>query len=289
MVGKLCSRVAAAERADPGDDPIAWYRSTHGEDVDYSGLLAQLAPGSGDRQALLEPFFEPTEEERAQGVKLPTKAHRAIAKLVAEGYIKVIVTTNFDRLLELALYEAGVQPQVITSADTARGAVPLNHSQVTIVKLHGDYKSPDFRNTVEELGAYDPGLDAVLDEILDRYGLVISGWSSEYDAALRAAMLRSPNHRYTTYWTRRGALAGEAAALSAARQATEITITDADQFFDNLATKVSLIAESLVAPPESAALAVAELKRYLPDPLQHIRLHDLMTREAQRTADAVSL
>jgi hypothetical protein len=288
VVGRLCRRVAAAEGANPGDDPIAWYRNTHEEDVDYSGLLEDLAKGTGDRQALLEPFFEPTEEERAQGVKLPTKAHRAIAQLVADGHVKVIVTTNFDRLLEMALSEAGVQPQVITSADTARGAVPLNHSQVTIIKVHGDYKSPDLRNTVEELGSYDPGLGSLLAEILDRYGLVICGWSSDYDAALRAAMLKSPNRRYTTYWCRRGALEGEAAALAAARQATEITITDADEFFEELAMKISLIAERLVASPESTALAVAELKRYLPNPLHRIRLHDFMQEESRRTADAVS-
>ncbi len=67
VVARLCRRVAVAEGVEAGDDPIAWYRITHEEDADYSGLLAQLAPGTGDRQALLEPFFEPTEEERAEG------------------------------------------------------------------------------------------------------------------------------------------------------------------------------------------------------------------------------
>lgn len=36
---------------------------------------------------------------------MPTVAHKAIANLVKHGFIKVIVTTNFDRLLERALEE----------------------------------------------------------------------------------------------------------------------------------------------------------------------------------------
>ena len=43
--------------------------------------------------------------------KTPTPAHRAIASLVKAGYIRVIVTTNFDRLVEQALTDAGVPPQ----------------------------------------------------------------------------------------------------------------------------------------------------------------------------------
>lgn len=41
------------------------------------------------------------------------------------------------------------------------------------------------------------------------------------------------------------------------------------------------------SPPLTTALAVAELKRYLPDPVQRIRLDDLMTSEARRAAVAV--
>ncbi|HTU36597.1 MAG TPA: SIR2 family protein [Acidimicrobiales bacterium] len=288
VVADLCRLVALAQGADPGDDPIAWYRDAHGEDMDYSGLLADLAKGTGDRRALLEPYFEPTEDERAHGVKAPTQAHRAIARLVADGYIKVIVTTNFDRLIETALVEAGIQPQVITSPESAHRAIPLNHAQVTILKLHGDYMSPDLKNTVEELGYYEPAIDSYLDEILDRYGLVVCGWSGEWDEALRTAVGRCSNRRYGTFWCRRRALTGEAAALAAERGAHEIVIIDADDFFDELATKVSLIAEGRIAPPLNTALAVAELKRYLPNPLERIRLDDFMRDETQRTVDAIS-
>lgn len=38
-----------------------------------------------------------------------------IARLVAAGHVRVIITTNFDRLIENALREHGVEPTVIAS------------------------------------------------------------------------------------------------------------------------------------------------------------------------------
>jgi NAD-dependent SIR2 family protein deacetylase len=86
---------------------------------------------------LLRGFFEPTEEDRQEKRKLPTSAHRAIAELVAKGYFRVLVTTNFDRLLESALTDIGIQPVVIATADAAKGALPLAHSRCTIIKVNG--------------------------------------------------------------------------------------------------------------------------------------------------------
>lgn len=108
--------------------PEDWYRDKHGAEPDYSALLEELAKTPAERQQLLRPFFEPTREEREQGEKAPTAAHHAVARLAAGGYIKVIITTNFDRLIESALGEAGVTPQVIGSADQAQGATPIIHA-----------------------------------------------------------------------------------------------------------------------------------------------------------------
>jgi hypothetical protein len=45
--------------------------------------------------------------------------------LVADGYVRVIVTTNFDALLEQALRTAGVHPTVISTTAAVQGAIPL--------------------------------------------------------------------------------------------------------------------------------------------------------------------
>jgi hypothetical protein len=106
------SKLAAVmgETADP--DPAAWFRSKFNAEPNYSDLLNRLAKAPTERAALLRQYFEPTEEERSRELKVPTKAHQAIASLVAAGHLRVLVTTNFDRLLETAITEAGVVPTV---------------------------------------------------------------------------------------------------------------------------------------------------------------------------------
>ena len=276
VVESLICRFASLHGVDAGDDPIAWYRCRTGDDPDYSQLLTDIAPSRTARQTLLSGFFTPTEPEQKEGLKIPTKAHRAIAELVAKGYVKVIVTTNFDRLIETALSQVGVDPQVISSPAHVAGSTPLTHARCTIIKVHGDYLSSELKNTVEELARYDPAMDKLLDQVFDQYGLVIVGWSGVWDPALRGAIRRTPNHRYSTYWARHGALAKEAEGLIAGRDAIEILIDDADMFFDALKEKVLTLTDAVDQQPASTAIAVGQLKRYLPDPIHRIRLHDLV-------------
>jgi hypothetical protein len=66
-------------------DPRAWYRNTFGREPDYSELLNEVAKSPAERMQVLRDYFEPTEEERLQGLKLPTPAHRSIATLVAKS------------------------------------------------------------------------------------------------------------------------------------------------------------------------------------------------------------
>ena len=284
----LISRLAAALRQDPGEDLIGWYRRHAGGEPDYSSLLEDLAPSREDRRSLLESYFEPTDDERDEGAKMPTAAHRAIADLVKGGYLKVIVTTNFDRLLELALAEVGVVPTVISSPAHAEGALPLVHSGCTIIKVHGDYLSPDLKNTVEELDGYDPAIDALLDRVFDEYGLIVCGWSARWDTALRNAVLRTPNRRFATYWMNRGNLTAEAEELIAHRRAIPMQITDADAAFEALGQTVTALAELADQQPGDTAAAIARLKRYLPDPTHRIRLSDLITAETERLIGQVT-
>lgn len=289
VVVDLIEQVAQLSGEDTGGDPAGWYRKRFERDADYSVLLEELAAEPAERQRLLRAYFEPNDDDREQGRKLPTAAHRAIAELVRDGAVKVIVTTNFDRLLERALEEVGVVPTVLASADAIEGAIPLAHTQCTILKVHGDYLDARIRNTPDELAAYDARIDGILDQIFDEYGLVVCGWSGEWDAALRAAITRCPARRFTTYWTTRGEPREPLHELMKLRRAVAIEIENADTFFVDLQEKVKSLGEVGRAHPLSAVLAKATLKRYLADDRHRIRLHDLfadaLVRVERETTD----
>ena len=279
---ELVRRAGIAAGVGEQDDWHRWYVEQREQQPNYSTLLEELASTPKERQAIIESFLKPTEDEREQGLKLPTPAHRAIADLVKTGHVRVIITTNFDRLMENALRDVGIEPTVVSSADGFAGAEPLTHTNCYILKLHGDFKDARILNTDSELSEYPLVFDGLLDRIFDEFGLIVAGWSGEWDRALRAAILRAPNRRYSSFWLTRGKLSERAQELVSHRKANMAIAPDADTFFQTLNAKVSTITQFRQPNLSSVELTVSLAKRYLSKPEYRIQFDDLVVNEVER-------
>ncbi|MFC8190842.1 SIR2 family protein [Cellulomonas sp. NPDC057328] len=285
IVKNLVAKVAAQMSTGGTDhttaaaeDPEAWWAQTFGEALGYSSLLGKLAPTPATRQGVLEGFFEPSGGDEPAG---PSKAHHALAQLVKRGAVKVIVTTNFDRLMEQALSAAGIEPQVVSRPEAVAGMRPLAHAPATVIKLHGDYKDVESLNTDEELATYPQPWVDLLARIFEDYGLVVSGWSADWDVALVRAIESAPTRRYPVYWDRRSAKGDNASRLLVARGGHIIDTPDADAMFTELLDNIETL-DRLSEPPLTTAMTVARVKRYLPDPLHRIDVHDLVLAQLDR-------
>jgi hypothetical protein len=277
----LIRKLAALKSQNPEPEPANWYKETFGEAPDYSRLLDAIAHSPAERQSLLKAYFEPNDQERRDGVKMPMPAHQAIADLVTEGIVRVIITTNFDRLIERALEAKGINPVVISTADGAQGAVPLSHLKSVVIKPNGDYLDTRIRNTAAELAEYSGPMHSLLKQVLDEYGLIICGWSADWDTGMRSLIEGCSNRRFTTYWATRSTLTEAAAKLATARKAEILSITDADAFFTDLREKVRTLAYLEGRHPLSATAAAEAVKRYVVEPGSRIQLHDLIVRETR--------
>jgi hypothetical protein len=293
VVKDLVRRVAAVSHPDDnesqrvaGENPEAWWAEHQGGVLGYSSLLEALAPTGPARQGLLRGFFEPTEEEAEQRLKIPSRAHEALAQLVKRGLVRVILTTNFDRLTERALEAEGVSPQVIARPEAVAGMAPLARAPATVVKLHGDYLDLGSRNTPEELENYPPEWRTLLAQVFDEYGLLISGWSADWDTGLVAALEGAPSRRYPLYWDSRSTKGETARRLLQLRGGQVIEAASADDLFSDLLKSVEAL-DRLVEPPLTSAMAVARLKRYLPDPVRRIDLYDLVMDKVDTVAETI--
>ncbi|KTT49723.1 hypothetical protein SB11R_10350 [Pseudomonas oryzihabitans] len=280
---ELVKRAGIAAGVGEREDWHAWYVEHTGEQPNYSTLLESLAGTQSERRSIVQNFLEPTAQELQDGLKVPTRAHRAIADMVRAGHVRVIVTTNFDRLMENALRDAGIEPTIVSSVDTLAGAEPITHSQCFILKIHGDYKDARILNTDVELGGYPDELNTLLDRIIDEFGLIVAGWSGEWDHALRAAFLRAPSRRYPTYWLARGRLSERGQELVTQRRALVVSGADADTFFDTLKLKLDTIQQSRLPSPTSVELMIAMAKRFMDQPAHRIQLDDLVTTKIRQT------
>jgi hypothetical protein len=279
---ELVKRLAKIQKDDCASDPANWFKQKYGKEANYSEILDQLAKTPSERSGVLKEFFEPSHEEIERGAKVPTKAHKAISGLVSKGYIKVIVTTNFDRLMETALEEIGITPIVLSTPDSIDGAPQLIFNNCTIVKVNGDYLDTRIRNTYSELENYEGPVDLLLDRIFDDFGLIICGWSAKWDIALKKALERARNHRYTTYWADIVDLDESAKRLAELRKAVVIPIEDADCFFSELSESVLAIETYRKPHPLSLEISLARLKKYLVDDHYRIERYDLINSEREQ-------
>lgn len=284
----LIKKLAHLKKENCEPDPEKWFEDTFQEEANYSKLLGLVAKTSSERNKLLRAYFDPTDEERQQNIKTPTVAHKTIADLVVKGYIKVILTTNFDRLLEKSLEEAGINPVVIGTTDAIKGAEPIVHSQCTVIKLHGDYLDNRIKNTPEELSEYDPELNNLIDRIFDDFGLIICGWSGKWDTALCNAIKRCKSHRYTTFWAIKDNPSEEVKNLVSFRKAEILSIKSADTFFSDLSEKLFGINDFELPHPLSSRIAVVNFKKYLEEEKYKIRLHDLLIHETEHLVEKIN-
>jgi hypothetical protein len=289
VVSNLAQRVAASEGAsiDEDTDATDWYEETYDEPATYENLIEGLAKTQTERRSLLEGFFEPTEEEAEQGEKTPTEAHESIAWLVDNGYIDVILTTNFDQLLEQALRDQGVNPVVISGKETAQGAEPLQHQDAVVVKVNGDYKQTNVKNLSFELESYSEPIQRIIDRVFQEYGLIVCGWSGEHDTRLRQSLQECETHRYSTYWTYYSDLGDVASELVAHRDGFTINHDGAISLFTDLRDRVQALADAEEGEPLTTPIARERVKRYLPREEHRIGLADLIRETAQRTAENV--
>lgn len=285
---ELIRKIAASQGDSADPDPEKWYQNNHKNEIpEYSKLINELGRTEHERQLLLRPFFEPNLHEQEENTKVPTEAHRAIAKLVSQGYIKVIVTTNFDRLLENALKDAGIEPTVLSSSDQITGMLPLVHLKHCVIKVHGDYLDSRILNTQDELSKYPDETNDLLDRVFEEFGLVVCGWSGDWDIALRNALFRISSRRFTTFWAAYGKPGDSVRQLIVNRKAQVLNIENADSFFSELHQKVESIEQFSRPHPLSVESAVTSYKRYLSEPQYRIQSSDLINGTVRKVLESI--
>lgn len=287
ILNDLISKHVSAREIDPPNDLQEWFRQEYGAEASYSAVLQKMANNKELREKALREYFEPTQDDTLNNRKSPQKAHRAIARLVQAGYIKVILTTNFDRLVEHALEEIGIQATIVDSEQSAIGLAPLQHAGAVIVKLHGDYIRGDLKNTEGELSEYSPNMLKVLKRIVNEYGLIICGWSAAWDIALLETITRRQQRRYQLYYGNYGGnLTPQAQELVTHQQGIVVTHSGADMFFEDLEKVIELYAGKRPRP-FNREVAAAEVKRLLGTPNSAIELEELWRRELERAFTAL--
>ena len=261
---ELIKKIAATKGVKDEIDWHKWYIKEFGEAANYSDLLNSLTTSPTERVQLMKEFIDAYEDEKVLGWKQPTVAHRAIAKLAKAGYVKVIITTNFDRLVETALQDEGIIPQMVYSESDFEHITPLAHATIpTVIKVNGDYIDCKFRNTTEELDDYPDVMKEQLKWIFANYGIVTIGWSAKWDKGLRAILNEAGASRYGAFFTHMDEASQNLKDLAVVREGDTISVKNADYFLTELSERVFALEKLNLSKNLSDEMVVARVKKYL--------------------------
>lgn len=121
----------------------------------------------------------------------PHFGHRGLAAMMAAGVAPLVVTTNFDPLIEDA-YDGlravlGLPRLTVLAPHSSANtdyAVATDKSPL-LMKIHGDLGTVTPMNTVDELAVGDEVLRGAVRSKLSRFGLIVVGYSGRDQAVMR--------------------------------------------------------------------------------------------------------
>lgn len=97
-----------------------------------------------------------------------------------------VLTTNFDPLTEIAVRRSGGNPSIFVNADDTSFLANLRvQNNPFVLHLHGYWRDSTTLSTPEQLELRRPVLEASLKYILERYTLVVLGYSGWSDVIAR--------------------------------------------------------------------------------------------------------
>jgi hypothetical protein len=213
---------------------VELYASDHGLQVEqvltwprWQDSVYPLYDGQGDLPAISDDAFYsaifervfPDRDARARFVmdelagRRPHHGQHVLAGLATSDFAPLLVTTNFDVLLEEAIH--GMLSATGTHAHLAvlepenagrAGFTIATDQRPMLVKIHGDLGTVTLSNTEAELAEHDPRLRAAVLAQLSRYGLVVAGYSGRDTAVmgtLRAVLNQPTPYPAGLTWVRR--------------------------------------------------------------------------------------
>jgi len=160
-----------------------------GDPSDYSTAFQLAFPEPGARSKYFRDLV---------AGRVPSFGQRILGAAVASGAVDLVVTTNFDELLESSMAAAYARHSTSTarlcsvaalgSADRA-SAVLASDSWPLLIKLHGDYRESQLKNLDTELRLQDERLRQAVIDASRRLGLVVAGYSGRDESVME--MLRA--------------------------------------------------------------------------------------------------
>ncbi len=189
--GKMIKRLAnlMRERKETGEPPyvlVLGAGATLSSGCRAMRDVVQEVVGHYDLKQFFEIMDSLSETERYTRLQAffqepnPSPGYRRLAELIKDGYFDVILSTNFDFLLENAFFVVGLKAEDVEvlvngreSEDYILKALERRTPRIKLLKLHGDLKARNMAFTPKEIFEFGQKVENVLVKYLNGDVLII--------------------------------------------------------------------------------------------------------------------
>ncbi len=202
----------------------------------------------------------------------PSWGYTYLASFIANGYFNVIITTNFDDLVNDVCYKFPSVPKPLLCAhDSNINSVRLLSSHPIIVKLHGDFLFDDIKNTTQETTNLEKNMQDKVAQFASEYGLIVVGYGGR-DASvmdtLKNLIRDENNFKNGIYWcVSNNDISDRLEDLAENERVHLVDIEGFDEFMAEFNNHLGLaLPRELAAPYESLGESIDQLLSEAVDP-----------------------
>jgi hypothetical protein len=135
--------------------------------------------------------------------KIPNLGYAYLVRIIEEGFVNTVFTTNFDDLVNEAFFQFSSIRPIVCAHDSSVGSITVTSKRPKVVKLHGDYLFDDIKATVRETESLEDNTRRKFAEFCRDFGLVVVGYGG-YDRSIMDVLqylLRSDEYfKHGIYW-----------------------------------------------------------------------------------------
>jgi len=135
--------------------------------------------------------------------KSPNLGYAYLVRLIEEGFVNTVFTTNFDDLVNEAFFQFSSVRPIVCAHDSSVGSITVTSKRPKVVKLHGDYLFDDIKATVRETESLEDNTRRKFSEFCRDFGLIVVGYGG-YDRSIMDVLqylLRSDDYfKHGVYW-----------------------------------------------------------------------------------------
>lgn len=254
-------------------DQQAWYHNRGNENA-YSVLMRKYNQTEAARRKYLESLMEG---------KRPNEGLVHLAVAIKCGVFDIVLTTNFDRLIEDAMRVVDAKLPLILDHEARIDTIRLTENRPKIIKLHGDFLYNP-ANLDSETDDVLVNMKGKLEKVLSEYGLIVIGYGGNDKSVMNILQSLAKTQGgipYGLYWLKRSGdtiSPGVKNLLETCHNCFQSEIESSDQFFKAVTTHLGLKDDVLSERVDQSFPVKVEPAKMPPVPIHQsvrvFRLHD---------------